>query len=288
MIEKSSKYIIYALIDPRFDPGDPFRIRYVGQSSRGLERPRCHGNPASMQENTHKAKWIRKLCKLNLNYKIEVLGRYSSIEDLNYWECYWMDYYRSLGASLTNLKAGGSNGKPSKEVCQKISKAKLGLKFSAQHRLNLSKSHLGKKPPVYAQIRSREVRGKPILCIETSQVFPSIREAGKRLNINYSGILAVLKGRYSHSGGYTFKYIREDTRIYFNLKQYQKCKPILDQYGNIYPSTKYASAYLNIDNSTISEVLSKRLRQTKGFKFTKLDRKKVLSVISDILTIITG
>ena len=47
----SGKFIIYALVDPRI-----LEIRYVGLSTRGLERPRSHGRPSYLRgDDSHEA-----------------------------------------------------------------------------------------------------------------------------------------------------------------------------------------------------------------------------------------
>lgn len=49
--------------------------------------------------------------------------------------------------------------------------------------------------------------GKRIKAIKDNkeQIFISVREAGRQLNLNYSNIFSCLSGRLQHTGGYTFK-----------------------------------------------------------------------------------
>ena len=47
---------------------------------------------------------------------------------------------------------------------------------------------------------------KKILCVETNEVFSSIKEASEKLNIGRTGINNMLKGRSRKSGGLTFEY----------------------------------------------------------------------------------
>ena len=49
-------------------------------------------------------------------------------------------------------------------------------------------------------------RGKPVLCKETGIVYPSIREAGRQVNIDSRNIHACCSGRYKTSGGYHWEY----------------------------------------------------------------------------------
>lgn len=47
---------------------------------------------------------------------------------------------------------------------------------------------------------------KPIICINTNQQFECITTAAKQLGLNRSNISKVLKGTYTHVGGFKFEY----------------------------------------------------------------------------------
>jgi group I intron endonuclease len=77
-----------------------------------------------------------------------------------------------------NLKEKLSGRKLSKELCEKISKNKIGKKT------------------------------KKIICIETQQIFNSIKECSENLNISKGCICSFVKGKYLYPTlkGFTFKY----------------------------------------------------------------------------------
>ena len=77
-----------------------------------------------------------------------------------------------------NLKEKLSGKKLSKELCEKISKNKIGKKT------------------------------KKIICIETQQIFNSIKECSENLNISKGCICSFVKGKYLYPTlkGFTFKY----------------------------------------------------------------------------------
>lgn len=54
--------------------------------------------------------------------------------------------------------------------------------------------------------RSKEKRSKPIRCVETNTVYPSVNDAGRDLNIFASNICRCLKGRSKTCGGYHWEY----------------------------------------------------------------------------------
>lgn len=93
-------FIIYGLRDPRDGA-----IRYVGQSSRGLLRPRQHFYQAKHGERGFKSNWIRSLDSLGLKYEIVVLEQ-TALELLDEREIWWIAQGRIAG-TLTNVSDGG-------------------------------------------------------------------------------------------------------------------------------------------------------------------------------------
>lgn len=51
---------------------------------------------------------------------------------------------------------------------------------------------------------------KPVRCIETGEIFPSTREAGRRLGIHNAGISVCCNGRCKTFGGYHWEYINKE------------------------------------------------------------------------------
>jgi len=78
------------------------------------------------------------------------------------------------------------------EWCKKLSINKKGKKFSETH---------------LAAIRNaRKKSRKKILCIETGEVFESVKEASLKTGIKRNGITSCCNKRLKSSGGYTWKY----------------------------------------------------------------------------------
>lgn len=50
---------------------------------------------------------------------------------------------------------------------------------------------------------------KPIRCIETNEIFYSVREAERQMKIDRGWIIDVLKGRRKHAKNYTFEYLNK-------------------------------------------------------------------------------
>lgn len=129
--------LIYALIDPR-----TALVRYIGQSSRGMSRPRAHRGV--IRGNTKHDTWLKSLRSRGLDFEIAVLE--SDCADLNASEQWWIAYGRALGWPLTNHTDGGDGCKrrpASAETRLKLSKALRGRTFSPEWRARISASKRG-------------------------------------------------------------------------------------------------------------------------------------------------
>jgi len=100
------RWIIYALIDPRYNT-----VRYIGKSSSGLTRPRDHERLAQKGRGAYNLRhcynWIRQLQGLELRYEVVVLEEVEVADQLNARERWWIKFARAWGYDLTNLTDGG-------------------------------------------------------------------------------------------------------------------------------------------------------------------------------------
>lgn len=72
---------------------------------------------------------------------------------------------------------------------RRLSKSKKGKKRSEEHNRKIIEAHL-----------------KRVLCIETGEVFKSIKDAHRRTGINQSNISQACLGKRKTAGGYTWKF----------------------------------------------------------------------------------
>lgn len=91
--------LIYGLIDPRTR-----LIRYIGQSSVGVGRPKQH---AKSRVTTYCRNWIKKLQQAKLTYEIVVLDVLDDASELDELECWWIAFGKACDWPLTNLTDGG-------------------------------------------------------------------------------------------------------------------------------------------------------------------------------------
>jgi len=129
---EQSQFIIYGLVDPRNG-----ELRYVGQSSRGFDRPMNHWNRKRCREaNDHCHCWIKNVLSDSLIPEIEVLQECTFEDELSEAEIFWIAYFKAIGCRLTNATLGGEGTrgfvspmkgkKHSEETKKKISIANLG------------------------------------------------------------------------------------------------------------------------------------------------------------------
>lgn len=127
--------LVYGLVDPRTG-----FVRYIGRSSHGLRRP--EGHRYHLDEVNHKARWLRQLKAVGLEYGIVVLEIVSP-EFLDDAECFWIAQAKGLGWPLTNVAVGG--------------RSRSGWKQTAEARAKISAGNKGKvlRPETLAKLRGR-------------------------------------------------------------------------------------------------------------------------------------
>lgn len=74
---------------------------------------------------------------------------------------------------------------------------RLGKTFSEESRKRMSEAQKGRPSPCR----------KPIKCHETGVTYPSLTETAKALGVSPSSICAVLKGKRTHTKGFSFSYV---------------------------------------------------------------------------------
>lgn len=90
---------IYALIDPETD-----LIRYIGKSTRPVDRLNNHMNERS---NCHRSHWLQSLKARGLRADMVFLERIDGAWPWQHSERHWIDYGRRHGWPLTNNTNGG-------------------------------------------------------------------------------------------------------------------------------------------------------------------------------------
>lgn len=188
MIDDEREWYIYVLKDPR--DGE---VRYVGFTIDIKRRYRNHIT-SSQREKTYKANWIRSVLRAGFKPALEIIE--SGYGDWQEREAHWIEYYRSIGARLTNATNGG-DGTPgyvmSDEAKAKLRRGALGRVISIEQREKLRIANMGKvHPPSVREKISAGNKGK----IRTPEMLEKYKlaQAPKRV-----GILRVDDGVYFES-----------------------------------------------------------------------------------------
>jgi hypothetical protein len=209
---------IYVLIDPVSND-----VRYVGKSNNPNRRLMVHCWHEMDCRATHKSRWIAILKKNDMYPILYVID--SCKEDWKVKEKYWVDYFLSKGAPLTNIASGG-NGGPiavgddvrekmrianigkhhTEDACQRISESRKGMKFPEIHkeRLSAKKTEYFKDPAN----RARLSRYWAVITDEQAREIYRLanegrvtqREIGKQFGIPASSVSEIkYKKRYAHA-----------------------------------------------------------------------------------------
>jgi len=95
----------------------------------------------------------------------------------------------------------------SQAVRSKMSKIMTGRIVYETTRQLISASHTGKKLSLTHRkaIFDSSPKRHAIICIDTGMVFPSIREAARKMKLDHRGIARCCTGEYGQYRGYKFK-----------------------------------------------------------------------------------
>lgn len=104
-------------------------VRYVGKSNIPKYRLKRHIKNAKDGYTFHCPTWIRSLLNKNKEPILRIIEECNN-SNWKERECYWINYYKSLGCDLTNCKNGGDGiGILKEETRLKMSIAKIGTSF---------------------------------------------------------------------------------------------------------------------------------------------------------------
>lgn len=185
----------------------------------------------------------------------------------NHWRCdgiyvRTISVYSSMRESYLQLQTGyafKAESPKAKEARSRLVANRKGMKFSAQVRLNMSKSR--RKCSVVALTIDGNYHAE----------YESIKAAGKALNIYNPNITKVLSGKGNHIHGYIFvKKEDYDPSINYSKKLDSRSKPILQYKDGIvvgeYQSEHEACTDIQVTRSAIGKCIKGNWK-CKGFNW---------------------
>ena len=83
-------------------------------------------------------------------------------------------------------------------------------KLTEEHKRKISEHHKeqnGEKNWMYGKTYGQNPRARAVVCLETGEIFDSAKRAAHELNVNYTNLVGVLKGRRKKVGELHFEYV---------------------------------------------------------------------------------
>ena len=158
-----------------------------------------NSNSAITKAITKYGKRAFKLTPLEI---LEEDNRQNLFDKLNLLEKAYISSYNSLIPNGYNILSGGKNTPKPLAVREKISKSLkgnpklktwLGKNFTDDHKRKITES---------------QVLSKPLICMETNEIFASIAEASRKLNIQRTALsLSLRKTGIFHNNNLTLRYL---------------------------------------------------------------------------------
>ena len=163
--------------------------KYIGQTcniEKRWEYNGCH------YENSFK--FYNALIKYGWNnFDHIILKENLSLEEANFWESYYINYYNSIENGY-NIKSGGSHGKLSEEQKEKIKKSNKQTWLKKIK--NMGEDNYIKQ----CRNAQKNVTSKKVMCVETKKIYNSISEASRETHIALSNISRVCNGERRSAG----------------------------------------------------------------------------------------
>jgi hypothetical protein len=133
----------------------------------------------------------------------------SNDSDLNKAEAYWINYFDSMEEGY-NISPGGDGHHQSAETKRRIGLVHRSNEKNLAYRQKISAIYQSIQESGVAPISGRghnmKIR-KPIMCLETEEIFLSQLHAATSMNLRQGNISRVLSGRVKKVGGFSFKFI---------------------------------------------------------------------------------
>ena len=160
------------------------------------------------------------------NFKREIICEAETVEELNRLEYELSVKYEVVNSDdWYNLCYGGysTNGfkfsEESKRLMSEKAKGRYAgcknpmygvhRKLTEEHKRKISENHKkqdGELNWMYGKTYGENPRARAVVCIETGIVYDSAKRAAHELNVNYSNLVQVIKGKRNQVSGFHFKY----------------------------------------------------------------------------------
>ena len=302
ILEKSC--VIYLLTN-KFD-----LMQYVGQTNRKLRVRLC------AHKNNPSGYIGRAITKYGLeNFKVEILEECETPEQLNEREIYWIAKLNTKAPNGYNLTEGGTgctgyevnyktrytrslsnprkrpvrcleNGVIYESLAAAARATGIGIKYISRnctgartHALKLHFEFVNKELREKAELKQnqkKDFRKRPIICLDTGEIFESAAEAARHFNILASTICGVCRGKVIRSGGMKFEYLDQPLSEENRLRERKRpaaVKIFCVTTGEIFNTIAAAAKHFELSTMSIKQVCCGKCRHSKGYVFEFVDEK---------------
>ena len=190
---------------------------YIGQSRDIAKR---FNDYKSINNSKEQIKLHRSFLKYGYDNHVFEIIEECLFKNLNIRERYYQDFYNVLKNGLNcilvqtdelplifsietreKISKANKGRKHSEEAKLKITNSKLGKKLSEEHKLKLSLIHKNKilseehVNNIRRSIEKHHPGSKPIINIETNEIFETIKDAAESINMKSNTLVCKLNGR---------------------------------------------------------------------------------------------
>lgn len=190
----------------------PNRKVYIGITCRDVERRWQNGK--NYMSSPHFNSAIQKYGWNNIIHEILFTGL--TKEQAEKKEIELIAFHQSNNPQFGyNIESGGHACKHSEETKRKISESNKGRKVfnrrchTEEEKKRVSEKLKGRTSPMKDKHWTEEQRAKvgiAIVCVETGEIFYSLKDAERKTGLDHCAISKVLKGTYKQTGGMHFEY----------------------------------------------------------------------------------
>lgn len=275
-IIKNGNYCVYVHISPSGK-------RYVGQTGMNPNR-RWGKNGCYYLKKKKNGEYVQRFFAYAIikygwdNFEHEIIASNLTKEEADNFEKLLIETMNTMNPQFGyNLREGGSHGKLSVEARKMISDFNKGKTLSEETKKKISESNKGKILSDKAR-KALEESQKGCEIIQYSlqgeflKIWDSMAEAGRKLNIDISGIAKCCKGIRKNAGGFIWKYLEdsltEEEIILRNKSKRERCIAQYSLSGElicIFNSIKEASEKTTIYYSGISRCCMGIRKSAGGF-----------------------
>lgn len=146
------------------------------------------------------------------NFTVEQIDVASNKDELDKKEIFWIRHFDCVAPNGYNISTGGNGNrgyKPTKETLMKRSLSLKGIHMGDNNPAKRMDVRVKMSEAAKKRTGSLSCRGKKVKCIDTGEIFPTAKEAGKYIGCTYKNICAACNGKRKTCGGYRWEYIND-------------------------------------------------------------------------------